>query len=111
MIAGFIAPGPQLKSVVIRGLGPGLRGLGITNALADPTIEIHNSQGQLMQSNAGWQTDPTSQLYVQIFGLVPSNTSDSALYEQLGPGSYTVILRSASGATGVGLIEVYDVDQ
>jgi hypothetical protein len=120
MIAGFVVQGPQLKSVVLRGIGPGLQG-AVPNALPNTTIELHNSLGQLIESNTGWKNgetpiaDPKSNIPVSpgslaTYHLAPTNDSDSALYNQLAPGNYTVILKSPANATGIGLVEVYDVD-
>jgi hypothetical protein len=120
MIAGFIVRGPQLKSVVVRGIGPGLQG-AVPNALPNTTIELHNSLGQLVESNTGWKSgetpiaDPKSNIpvspgYLGTYHLAPTNDKDSALYNQLAPGNYTVILKSPTNATGIGLVEVYDVD-
>lgn len=109
MIAGFAVQGPQLKGVVMRGLGPGLQGF-VSSPLPDSTIELRNSTGALIKSNTGWQNDPNSVLITSNH-LQPPNVNDSALYDQLAPGNYTVILKSPTNATGVGLIEVYDVDQ
>lgn len=112
MIAGFAVNGPPLKSIIIRGLGPGLRQFGISNALDDPSIELHDSQGRLIEADTGWRNAGlVSQTEVQAFALTPPNDADCALYEQLAPGNYTVILKSASGGNGVALAEVYDVDQ
>ena len=41
-------------------------------------------------------------------GLAPSNPKESALLATLAPGAYTVIVNGVSGATGVGLVEIYD---
>jgi hypothetical protein len=110
VIAGFAINGPKLKTVVLRGIGPGLQSLGISNALPDSTIELHNSRNQIIESNTGWQTNVYGQAYLPYTNLAPSNAKDSALYEQLAPGNYTVILRSPSNSTGIGLVEVYDVN-
>jgi hypothetical protein len=108
MIAGFIVKGPQLKTMVIRAIGPGLQGL-VPGPLPDTKIELRNGASQLMLTNIGWQTDPNSP-FVSFYQLAPRNTKDSAIYAQLGPGKYTVIFSSASNAVGIGLVEVYDED-
>ncbi len=108
MIAGFIVGGNQGKEVVIRGLGPSLGSAGIANALSDPTIELHDSSGALMASNNNWQSDANA-ARVQEVALAPNQPVESALDRTLSPGSYTVILRGVGSATGIGLIEVYDL--
>ena len=109
MIAGFIVQGPDLKNVVVRGIGPGLQGQ-VPSPLPNTTIELRNSQGQLVQSNTGWQTDSISSAFVNFYQLAPKSAQDSALYNQLAPGSYTLILKSPTNQTGIGLVEVFDVD-
>ncbi len=108
VIAGFITAGSAAKEVVIRGIGPSLQSSGIANALANPTIELHNSAGALVATNDNWQTDQNSGR-VQQAGLAPSQPVESALDRTLTPGTYTVILRGVNNSTGVGLIEVYDL--
>ncbi len=108
MIAGFIVGGNQSKEVVIRGLGPSLGSAGIANALSDPMIELHDSSGGLIASNNNWQSDANA-ARVQEVALAPNQPVESALDRTLSPGAYTVILRGVGSATGVGLIEVYDL--
>ena len=57
VIAGFILGG-QLGDdrVVVRGIGPSLA--GVANALADPNLELRNSNGTLLVANNDWQDDP-----------------------------------------------------
>jgi hypothetical protein len=42
MIGGFIVQGTGPKRVIIRAIGPELTQFGITNPLANPTLELHN---------------------------------------------------------------------
>lgn len=107
MIAGFVIKGPQNDNLVIRGIGPGLQGL-VNGFVPDTKLELRNSQGQVITTNVGWQSD-ANQGVVGFYKLAPTSPKDSAIYAQLVPGSYTVVFSSPSNATGVGLIEVYDV--
>lgn len=108
MIAGFIiGPGPN-KEIVVRGLGPSLATSGITNALANPTLQVINSSGNILRSNDNWQTDVNANR-VQAVGLAPTEPVESALDVTLPPGAYTAILRGQNGGIGVGLVEVYDL--
>src|SRR5207248_6724606 len=66
MIGGFIVQGTEAKSVIIRAIGPELTQYGITNALANPTLELHNGTGALIGSNDNWQT-------TIIGGIITSN--------------------------------------
>ena len=56
MIGGFIVQGTQPKRVILRAIGPELSQYGVPNAMADPTLELHNANGALIASNDNWQT-------------------------------------------------------
>jgi hypothetical protein len=84
--------------------------------LANPTLELHNATGTLIGSNDNWQTtiiggiitsDQVSD--IQNSGHVPTNASESAIIASLQPGNYTAIVRGVSNASGVALVEVYDL--
>jgi hypothetical protein len=108
IIAGFIVGGNQSKEVVVRGIGPSLASAGIANPLPNPTIELHDSSGALMASNDNWQSDANA-ARVQQANLAPGQPVESALDRTLNPGAYTVILHGVNDATGVGLVEVFDL--
>jgi cyclophilin family peptidyl-prolyl cis-trans isomerase len=113
LIGGFILRGDAPKRVIIRALGPSLAGAGLTNLLADPTLEVHDSTGALIGFNDNWQDDPNSQGVIDA-GIAPTEPSESAILLTLPASStgtvYTAVVRGAGGATGLGLVEVYDVD-
>ena len=104
-IGGFIVTGNVPKKVIIRGIGPSLSALGVSGALADPTLELH--QKGLLAANDNWRDTQESE--IQATGIPPSNNLESAIVRTLDPGSYTAILRGQNNGTGVGLIEVYDL--
>lgn len=108
LIGGFIVGGSQNKDVVVRAIGPSLAGAGISNPLSDPTVELRNASGALLASNDNWQSDANAG-QIQSEGLAPGDPAESALQATLAPGSYTAIVRSANGNSGVGLVEVYDL--
>ncbi|MGH8092375.1 MAG: hypothetical protein ACREIF_02725 [Chthoniobacterales bacterium] len=107
MIGGFIVTGTEAQAVIVRGIGPSL---GVSGALSDPVIELHDSSGELVATNDNWRDDPNQQKVVDN-GLAPDNDAESALWETLDPGAYTVILSGKNGGTGVGLVEVYRLSQ
>ena len=111
MIGGFIlgAGGGGFSTIIVRGIGPSLTDAGITDALADPVIEIHNGDGDLIDSNDNWMDDPNMQM-VSDAGLAPTDPNESALYKILPAGAYTAILSGAGGTSGVGLVESYNTD-
>jgi hypothetical protein len=108
LIGGFIVGGSQTKEVVVRAIGPSLSGAGVSGALADPTVELRNASGSLVDSNDNWGTHPKAP-QIQAVGLAPTQAAESALQATLNPGSYTAIVRGANGTTGIGLVEIYDL--
>lgn len=105
-IAGFIITGTQAKKVVIRGIGPSLTKAGVSGALANPTLELHQGS-KLIASNDDWRS---AQAAVVATGVPPTNNAESAIVRTLAPGAYTAVLRGKNNSTGVGLIEVYDLN-
>jgi len=111
MIGGFIlgGGGGGLSEVIVRGIGPSLTGFGVTDALADPLLELHNSDGDLIDSSDNWMDNPNMQT-ISDKGLAPSDPNEAALYEVLPAGLYTAILSGVGDTTGIGLVETYDAD-
>jgi len=106
MIGGFILGGETGNAnVVVRALGPSLTAFGVTGALADPTLELHDQNGALVQSNDNWKE--TQQTEIEATDLQPTNDLESAIVETLAPGAYTAIVAGKDDLTGVGLVEVY----
>jgi glucose/arabinose dehydrogenase len=112
LFSGFINSGTAPKKVILRGMGPSLQQSGVTGTLADPLLELHGSDGSLITSNNNWR-DNTAQAQTDITNnqLAPPNDAESAIVSTLQPGSYTAILKGQGNATGVGLVEVYDVER
>jgi hypothetical protein len=111
LIGGFIITGTDPKKVVIRGIGPSLSSLGITEPLADPTVELHQGDA-LLATNDNWKTrnDGSSQeAEIEATGLPPASDFESALVATLDPGNYTAILAGKNQGTGIGVVEVYDL--
>jgi plastocyanin len=106
MIGGFILGGGGADTTVVaRGIGPSLTDFGVTDALPDPTLELHDAFGVLIQSNDNWKDD--QQTDIEATGLQPSNDLESAVLATLAPGAYTAIVTGSGGVTGVALVEVY----
>jgi hypothetical protein len=116
MIGGFIVQGAQTKRVVIRAIGPELTQYGVPNALANPTLELHDGTGALIASNDNWRTTIIGGIItsnqvgeIQNSGYAPGDGRESAIISDLAPGNYTAIVRGVNNMTGVGLVEVYDL--
>ncbi len=107
-IGGFIITGTAPKKVLIRAIGPTLSIFGVPNALQDSVLELHDHTGAVLVSNDNWKD--SQQATIDSTGLAPPDDRESAILLPLQPGSYTAIASGKNGTTGVGLIEVYDVD-
>jgi N-acetylneuraminic acid mutarotase len=117
MIGGFIVQGGKPKKVIIRAIGPQLSYYRVPNALADPTLELHDSTGALIASNDNWVTTiiggiiTTNQVpAIRASGYAPSDGRESAIIAELPLGNYTAIVRGLNSTSGVALVEVYDLD-
>lgn len=108
LIGGFIITGTDAKKVILRALGPSLNGAGVTGALVDPTLELHYPDGSVV-TNDNWRDTQEAEIVAST--IPPTNNLESAIVETLAPGAYTAIVRGKNGGTGVGLVEVYDLDQ
>ena len=116
MIGGFIVQGTGLKTVIVRAIGPELTPFGVPDALADPTLELHDGTGALIASNDNWQTTIIGGIItanqvaeIQNSGHAPRDPTESAIIATLPPGNYTAIVRGMNNTTGVALVEVYDL--
>jgi hypothetical protein len=106
-IAGFIVIGNAPKQIVIRGLGPSLATAGVQGALGDPALDLYDVSGNQIATNNDWQQTQAQAL--RDANLAPSNDLESAILATLAPGAYTGVLRGNANATGIGLVEVYDL--
>ncbi len=105
LIGGFIVYGTGQKKVALRAIGPSLP---VPGALSDPVLELHDASGNLVVSNDNWRT--TQQNAIIAAGLAPTNDLESVIIATINPGSYTAIVKGVNNATGVGLMELYDLD-
>lgn len=116
MIGGFIVAAPQnqpgaTQRIVIRAIGPSLKNAGITDALADTTLDLYRGS-QLILSNDNWKSSSQAdQQALQANGLAPLNDKEAAIVTNLDPGSYSAVVRGKNDTTGVGLVEVYQLSQ
>jgi hypothetical protein len=108
MIGGMIINGGADKRVIVRAVGPSIAHL-VQGAIADPTLDLVNANGQLVAGNDNWGSSPQR---TEIVGtaLAPTHAAESAIVATLAPGSYTAIVRGANGGQGVALVEVYDLE-
>jgi hypothetical protein len=114
MIGGFILGGStQPSGILIRGIGPSLSSAGISNPLANPTLELHNGSGTLISTNDNWKVNDQTQLSqeseIRATTVPPSNDLESAILALLPPGNYTAVLGEKNGGTGVGVVEIFNL--
>lgn len=107
LIGCVIARGDAAEKVVIRAIGPELSAAGVAGALQDPTLELRNHDGTLVTANDNWRDQQAAE--IMNSGLAPKDDRASAVIANLAPGNYTAIVRGKGNATGIGLVEFYDL--
>jgi hypothetical protein len=115
LIPGFVVSGNRPKNLLIRCAGPALASFGLTGVIPKPSITLYKGASAI-GTNTGWSTavnsdEITAAARTASDFAFPANSADSALYVNLAPGLYTVLTAGADGQTGIGLVEVYDLDQ
>ena len=107
LIAGFVVAGtgPVGTTILIRALGPTLSSFGVTDALADPVIELRDASGTLLASNNDWKD--SQEATISATHLSPTNDRESAILTILPGGAFTALVGSATGDPGTVVLEVY----
>jgi uncharacterized delta-60 repeat protein len=103
LIAGTIVVGQASQKVIIRALGPST---GVPGAMADPTLELRDANGNLLEANDNWVDSPNKQAIIDST-IPPPNNVESAIVRTLTPANYTAIVRGANNTTGIAVVEVY----
>ena len=118
LIEGFIVQGPagSTKKIIVRALGPSLIPFGITDALADPTLEIHDATNATVATNNDWRTTQIGGLItgdqvaeITASGVAPGLDLEPAIIADLVPGSYTAVVRGVGDTTGTGVVDAFDL--
>jgi hypothetical protein len=113
LVAGFVIAGPSSETVLIRGVGPTLGNspFNLTGVLARPSIIVQNASGTSLGTNSGWGGTPTlSQIFTSVGAFtLPTTSLDAALVITLAPGAYTATLTGVGSTTGIGILEIYEV--
>lgn len=105
LIGGLIVVGQSAAEVIVRAIGPSLP---MSGAMADPTLELRNASGELLAVNDNWRS--TQEAAIIATGIPPTRDAESAIVTSVSPGSYTAIVRGMNGATGVAVVEVYQLN-
>ena len=111
LIGGLIINGSTSKKLIIRAVGPSLASppFSLSGTLSNPTLELHDSSGNLLASNDDWGSG-TQAAAISASGYQPSNARESAIIATLASGNYTAIVRGVNNSTGIALVEAYDLD-
>lgn len=109
LIGGLIIASEEsgLANVIVRAIGPSLGAKGISDALQDPTVELHDANGALLAQNDNWRD--TQEGIIASTGLGPSDDRESAIFTELAAGAYTAVVRGANETTGVALVEAFSI--
>ena len=97
-----LAPDRIDDTIILRGIGPSLSGSGLSGVLADPTLELRNSDGGIISSNNNWQDDAAQAAIISKAGVAPTDPLESGIVTSLAPGSYTALLAGSDGGVGIG---------
>jgi CSLREA domain-containing protein len=130
MIGGFIIDGSTPLRVLVRSRGPSMGGAPffVPGTLANPLLRLFSGQTVIAQ-NDNWQDAPNCSgfpcedaAHITSTGLDPCQPNpgqagppancnlESAILVTLPPGAYTASVTGADGGTGVGLVEVFEMD-
>lgn len=107
LIGGFVTKGGTTTKVLFRAIGPSLAGFGVAGPLADPTISVYDAAGNLVGSNDDWMS--TQSVQITATGFAPTNPAEAAVLLTVGPGAYTAVVSGKAGATGVAVVEAYEI--
>jgi len=108
MIGGFILGSGTNTNVIVRAIGPSLAQQGVAGALPDPILELHDGSGNMVYQNDEWESDQKQDILDS--GVAPTDAHESAIVATLPPGGYTAIVRGKNDATGVALVEIYNLE-
>jgi len=108
MIGGFIIGGSAPKTVVVRARGPSMIPFGVANALANPRMDLYSGQ-VIIAANDNWGDAPNAAA-ITASGFAPTDALESAIHIILSPGAYTAVVSGVNNVTGVGIVEVFEVN-
>lgn len=115
LIAGLVVADTETKRYLSRAVGPGLAAFGASGFVPDPQLSIFADNGTELLRNHGWYNGPDASrlaTYSRNVGAFPlaAGSSDSALATDVAAGGYTLQVTTPSGRDGIGLAELYELD-
>ena len=105
LIGGFINRGGG--RIVLRAIGPSLGAFGVTDPLPDPVLTLKDVNGTTLATNDDWQSSQGAD--ITAAGLAPTNSLESAILTSLPAGNYSGVVSGKGSATGVALVEIYQL--
>jgi hypothetical protein len=109
LIGGFITQAGVSSRVILRAIGPSLAGTGVGTPLADPVLTLFDKNGIAIATNDNWKSD--QQKEIEAAGLAPDNDNEAVIVANLAPDQYTAQVTAKGTATGVALVEIYQIDR
>jgi hypothetical protein len=106
LIGGLVIICTGTKKIVIRPKGPSLTSLGVVGAVENPEITLL-SGSTVLDSNDDWQSHTNVSNLSD--SLKPTNDLEAVMSTEIAADAYTVIVKGVGGGTGVGIIEVFEV--
>ncbi|MEY2564503.1 MAG: hypothetical protein QOH88_2696 [Verrucomicrobiota bacterium] len=109
LFAGTIVLGQTSQKIIIRAIGPSL---AIAGKLADPTLELVDANGARLAFNDNWRTGG-QETEIIATTVAPTNNAESAIIYNLpaNQANYTAIVRGASGASGIAVVDMFALQQ
>lgn len=107
VLIGGIITNTGLTKVVVRAIGPSLGAFGINQPLMDPTLELYDGSGTVIATNDDWESSQKSDIEEAHLGC--GDPRESAIFAPLRAGNYTAVVRGKNGATGIAVVEAYNV--
>jgi hypothetical protein len=113
LTVGFVIGGTTAKQVLVRAIGPTLAAapFNVGGAMADPKVSLFSGQ-TVINANDNWGGGAllsATGSAVGAFAIGNAASRDASLLATLAPGSYTVQVSGANSASGLTLVEVYEV--
>lgn len=106
MIGGMIILGESPARVLLRAIGTSLE---VADALQDPTLELFDRDGNLIDANDDWRSEQEEAIIATT--APPTEDAESAIVLTLNPGAYTAVVRGANGTSGIALVEAYQIEE
>jgi hypothetical protein len=110
LVVGFVIDGNVPKQLLLRGVGPTLGGFGVSGVLENPILRLFNTDQEVVAENDDWNAETVAAVASGV-GAFPLEvgSGDAALVYTAPPGAYTAQVSGVGGASGVALVEVYEV--